>query len=337
MGQYTDSQQLDAWMEWKELCAINLCQNSSKKILGELVLRKFNNKCQQITHSNKDFQLSNSYISHWEKEEDDDDDQKTESVSYFYDAFYRLESFAIDTKHQKTAKCYKDWLFYTINVSSSPPLKVINGCVLNIRNQQSWISTIVKEYLKKEVGLKERNGYLINIHQSLDAQYNNSSDDKRSGYDRFIEEDIVSAEDVLAVKEYKQLAEKMAIKSEPDLDQVTRVALAVDLLKLTRSDEKLLHIVGYTSSSGFNYIFEKKFPKLIKKIIIETGIMLGETPITERSFTNHNTAFSELKLLTLYLTQALYKQAFLHIKRERSSETLYDEFLTYYEEQYNIL
>ena len=41
---YSDAEQLDAWINWKETCALLKCSEDNKKILGNLALWFFNKK-----------------------------------------------------------------------------------------------------------------------------------------------------------------------------------------------------------------------------------------------------------------------------------------------------
>lgn len=305
----------------KKCVPLTLCEGENKKLLGGLALSFFNKKCEQITYE-KSYNLHNTPHSSWSNE----DGIQEEEVKYFYEAFSRLESYAVITRHKEKNKSYKEWLFDNVS-SSEEPLKVINGCVLSINTPQSWICTIVKIYLK-ECGFKfDSECRLYNRFNSLDV----SLDDDNTTTKLDMLSDTMDGDDVNSLAVYKQIAEEYAERYEAELDKQMRIALVTDFLKLTRSNKELLKIVEFTSSSGFNYLFEKKIPALLKTIIME-NIKLAGKKITEDNFSKPENK-EELMYLVAFIAQALRIYALKRIIDESDSEKMYHDFLLYCKEK----
>lgn len=324
----SDFGQMEAWMDWKQICDLAKCDTSSQRILGALALTRFNKECRRISYVDT-YNMVNQFIDRYEGEELEEE-STGKKVKTVYEAFQRFESHAITTQHKTLNKSYKDYIFYQAINSDDPPLKVINGLV------KSMMRDVVRTYLQKECGFRSRvdadgKKRLYQSNVSLNAQ----SDDG-SSLENFLTDLIdMKPDEAAALDIIKQEAEKLAKRIEPELSHVERISCAADYLECVRSDKELLKIINMNSSS-FGDISSRKIPKKVLNgineqfelsddidIIIKNIDLFGDNklPVKKQS--------QELWLMTGYVLKSLKKLAFYSIKKRKNSEKIYLDFLVY--------
>ena len=330
---------MDAWIEWKKICAINNCNQTTQQILGYLSEKSFNKICSKITNCNS-YNIYNKRVSTLDNTSFDTVEYSTTTrdkkdlqkiISAFYEAFARFEIHAITTTNKSINKSYKDWIF--IQAQNDPqPLKVIRG--MTFSSGKSMMIDVVRQYLKEDVGLKVRKNKdgkkrLVNLNESIYTENDNGI----TLIQRLENENILHIEDSLYLKNMFEFAEDVVVNKQIELEPELIIALVTEHLSLTRSDPKLLKIIGYARASSFNYLFEKKIPKIIFDII-EKNLKLNhdQKQIIKNCRSNFKKlakTSGDLKLFYACIKEVMDKYALSLLKKNKTSEKLYMDFLDY--------
>lgn len=122
---------LDAWIEWKEICAIEKCTKESKNFL--------NNRADTVLRYNiKRFSYSSLSFK---------DFMKNSAFAYF--EMYALTTIYTEKKPELQGKSYKEGLFYKLANSFDNPMKVINGQL------KFCLQGAIREFYKDDITSKQ--------------------------------------------------------------------------------------------------------------------------------------------------------------------------------------
>jgi hypothetical protein len=239
---YSDKEQLDAWMEWKEKCQLTKTKDNDREVSNknrEILIYKG-----EILYKNLMQRWNFSYS-----------EMKDKQLGFSYLEFHALNHrYTTKSPEDLAGKTYKDGIFYKIDNSSEPPLKVINGIC------KSYIKTAVNQIFAGDI--KEKKNTKKSSLQTIMF-------DNGATLEDFIPEYQPDAGEETALKETIELAQKEAAIIVNHLTFEEKVLLVSDKY-LKRSDKFLLQFLN-TNTSHITDVLNKNIPKKVKKYLKKNG------------------------------------------------------------------
>ncbi len=225
--EWTDKQQLDAWMEWKEKCDSQLCSDNNKIFLETKGNKKAKQLCSQY-HIN-------------------------EKIDY---GFVLFEAYAIREKYKEKpeykGKSYKDGIFLDIIKSDTPPLKVLNG-------KFHWF---LQTEIKDMFGLNNKNWTREKIQDSIDQELNEDG----FSLEDLLPTEIVTPCDEVAFEDLIEIGLKETSQVFELLKDEEIVLLATKYKNIKRSDKFIIKYLD-SNSSHITDVLNTNIPKKINKFL----------------------------------------------------------------------
>lgn len=206
---------LNAWIEWKERCALDLCQAPTRDYLSRFALVRF------LQHFYR-----YSYVTNLK--------ENTMSPVDERQAWHLFESYST-VRESRQGKRYKDWMFCRTGQVSEPPLEAIEGGAFVIMRD------VVRTFLRTEYMPRA----VLSIQQPLG----------RDGEDALLLEDLLASEltasDQLLLSEYEAHAEEEAGPIYEAMTRREKVAVLAKLLGLPLTHRRVGSAAGCRKSKLF--------------------------------------------------------------------------------------
>ena len=240
-SKYSDKQQLDAWIEWKEMCAINKCGDEAQDFLKD----KGNKIYKQLLYSRNIHQ---------------EGIQKGLGWAYF-------ENYAINTKYKKEThinfgKSYKDGIFYTVSHSNDAPLHILNGTLNNM------LRTIVNNIFAVDMKITNLKSKEISLETKLNEEGLTLEDligDKKNTPQEW------NNEDTAILTEFADEISSMIFQK---FSFEEKCLLIAQFSGLKRSDKFIIDFLN-TNTSHITDVLNKNIPKKINNAIKQSEIQLN--------------------------------------------------------------
>ena len=228
MEKYTDREQLDAWMEWKETCDSELCSNANKQFLNE----KGNSKANHLL-----FKYN-----------------VKKRVNYGFAIFenYAISHEFVKENHRYKGKSYKNGLFFNVVNSKDNPLEVLNGL----------FNCYLEKELKNTFFLSEKNW---KKEKKTDYILEKLSED---GFclDDILPSSVNTSENVIAINEILELSKSLADDVIVKLSSEEKVLMAAQYKELKRSDKFIIKFLN-TNTSHVTDVLNVNIPKKINLVL----------------------------------------------------------------------
>ena len=306
-SEYTDKEQLDAWIEWKEKCAWEKCSAPSQKILASKGDKR--------------------YIAELNRRNIPINDNRPIQLGWTYFESHAISKTFSKSDHKDIGKSYKIGIFNDVLLSDDPPLKVLNGKFKN------YLRSAINELHKMDMAQNDETRFI---------SFNKEYDDNENSLENLISRELFeSPENETALNDLRRIAEKLAIDIEESLSIEERIACIVNYNDMIASDPKILQILN-SNKSRFSDKFCKGVPRkillsikgqeyfdnnLIDELISNLNLSASNK---SRKYTKNNIEIIQtLQILISYINNYLEQFAEKRIIRESSSEKVYDTFLSY--------
>jgi len=229
-SEYSDKEQLDAWIEWKKICQLKKCSDTSKKILytkGDYTYRKLLN----VRSIRKD------YIPF--------------EVGWTYFEYYAVENRYKRTGHRNLGKSYKDGIFFDLNSKEDPPLKILNGIF------SSMLRSVVNNSFSEEMRSTDFKKREESLNKILKEDSGMTLED--------LLPDGQGEGDIYTDPDLKRIASTKADECFEMLSFNEKVLFFAELNKLKRSDSFILDFLK-TNTSQVSDVLNKYIPRKIKSV-----------------------------------------------------------------------
>ncbi len=224
MDEWTDKQQLDAWIDWKEKCDSQLCSDENKNFL----LKKGTDKANYILYKyNVD-----------------------EKIDYGFELFelHALNHFYQKEGHKYKGKSYKDAIFLDILNSNDPPLKILNAALKNY----------LPPVLRETFFISNKNWNQQKITNSITQELN----EEGLSLEDIIPSAILTPLDEIASRDILDIATNDSAEILLLLKNEEVVLLAAQYKKLKRCDEFIIDYLE-TNTSHVTDALNDNIPKKI--------------------------------------------------------------------------
>lgn len=232
---YSDKEQLDAWIDWKETCELIKCLPDNRAFLNSKAHAKL---AQLIIKYNLDFDCV----------------KLTKDDDYAFSIFelYAISHCFTQEDHSYLNKSYKDGIFFNIAQSDDSPLQVINGLFFNYFRSAFKETFFIADKKWRE---ESRTSYI---------------DDKLSEdgltFENILPSTVNSPDSDVAIYELSTFAKMESRKLIKDLNFEERILMASQFKRLKRSDAFVLDLLE-TNTSHVTDVLNKNIPKKIKKCL----------------------------------------------------------------------
>ncbi len=257
--------ELASWLEWKTQCALAPCGNKTRQQLTGFAHLRFKRLLARAALHNGP------------------------EVLPAKDAWHLFESHLTIT-HTRNGKRYKDWLFARVQLSSDPPVRVLEGgASVVIRN-------VVREFLAMECSPHT----VLSMHSPLASMSDGSVT---------LEETLACEGDpatAAALNEYESLAEHHAGLFFETMTEREKIALAAKWCRVSLASKPVEDAAGCK-----------------KSMINDTFSALAQKFRTELSAAYPDEHPQSLLVLATFMLRRLVKRILLWIQSEKRLESLF--------------